>query len=165
MDTPPKIVDSRGRTIKPGQSDSTIDRILAEGPPSRPLLPRRTLLMFITIITMAIVAVGVGLTGTDIVSDGPGGPAATDSAVRDLTAYADAANDRQAPFPPDAGGTIVATLVEDNLYRVTSRGFDGRCWQVLAYTITDPQRPGVPLLDLMETVPYTVEPIHCRLNR
>jgi hypothetical protein len=163
MSTPPKMVDSRGRALKPGTDDSPVEHLLRRGPGSEPLLPRRLAVTLAVIVAMAIAGVGVGLRGTSTI--GSAGPAPTDAAVRQLVAYATDANARQAPFPPDASGDIVATAVADQLYRVTVRSLDGRCWQVLAYTMADPQRPGRSMLDRMETTPYPAEAIHCRFNR
>lgn len=163
MNTPPKIVNSRGQTLKPGDEEDAIDRILAQGDTREPLLPRRVVITLVAILAVAIAAVGFGLSETSRTE--VAGQTETDRAVRELAAYAEAANNRQAPFPPDSSGTIVVTILENNIRRVTSRGFDGTCWQVIAYTIPDPQNPDNTILDVMETVPYQVEPIHCRFNR
>lgn len=161
MKPPPRILDSTGRAVPTGDELDRIDDILKEGPNDGPLLPRRAALTLVAIAAIAAVALTLGLGGTGA-SSGPREAAPADQAARQLKGYAEDALSGSAPFPPEGGGSIVATMAEPGVYRITSRGLDGSCWQVLAYTRDS--ESGDETLVRIETVPYITEPIHCRFN-
>lgn len=155
---PPRAVDGRGRTVLPG-TESDLDRIIGAGPSEK--LPRRYTAALIAIVVAAAVAVGAGLAAAPDRTETSSGPVQADRAARELAEYAEAVNSRTAEFPPDRAGRIAASGQDRTTMRVTSRGFDGTCWQVVAYMTEGPDGPE---LDRMETVPYEVDPIHCRFN-
>lgn len=162
---PPKAVGPDGNILLPGPSGADpLQQILAAGDQERIQVSRRVKIFAVVAVALLLGAltVGIGATGAGDAATLRPQARQSDQSARGLAEYAQLLDSGRGMFPPSATtDNIVATETGVGLWRVTSRSLDGRCWQVLASTSTD---DAFRLLSI-ETVPYQVEPIHCRFNQ